>query len=251
MLLYIILATLVISIISLVGILVSYKKIKSLLHLFISFAAATLVGVAFFDLIPHAIEELEGTMHVHESIVFVVIGIVLFFLIEKLIHWHHCDKGNCKEGHCGAKPAGVLILTGDFVHNFLDGVLIAGAFMLDFTTGIITAFTVAIHEIPQEFGDFAVLIHSGFSKKKAILLNFFSAFTAVLGGVLGYFMFGMIEKLIPFAVLITAGGFLYVALSDIVPAMHKHCKKHSIMFLETTIFVVTIVVLYFFLGMLH
>ncbi len=242
MLTYIIIATVLISLISLVGLIISQNKIKKLLHYFISFAAGTLIAVSFFDLIPNALEEIN--LHIEESIVFVVVGIILFFLIERFIHWHHCDKE-----HCHKKPEGILILTGDFVHNFLDGILIAGAFMLDITTGIATAITVAIHEIPQEFGDFAVLIHSGFSKKKALLLNFFSALSAVFGGILGYIMFEKMQSVIPFAVLITAGGFLYISLSDIVPSMHKHEKKELI--LETVIFVATIVGFYFLLGMLH
>ena len=247
MLLYIVLATLLISLISLVGILISLKYIKKLLHYFISFAAGTLIAVSFFDLMPHALEELHDLgMHIEESVIFIAIGIILFFLIEKLIHWHHCGKD-----HCDEKPTGLLILTGDFVHNFLDGVLIAGAFMLDFTTGIIMTFTVAIHEIPQEFGDFAVLLHSGFSKNKALLLNFVSALSAVLGGVIGYFMFDQIEGIAPFAVLITAGGFLYIALTDIVPAMHKHGANTKIVIIETVIFIVTIVGFYFLIGMLH
>ena len=123
--------------------------------------------------------------------------------------------------------------------------------MLDFTTGIVITITVAIHEIPQEFGDFAVLLHSGFSKNKALLLNFVSALSAVLGGILGYFMFDQIEGIAPFAVLITAGGFLYIALTDIVPAMHKHEANRKIVFIETLIFILTIVGFYFFLGMMH
>lgn len=246
MLINIILATLIISLISLVGIIISYKKIKKFLHYFISFAAGTLIAVTFFDLMPHALEELDGIMHIEQSIVWVVLGIVLFFLIERYIHWHHCDKESCRD-----KPAGILVLTGDFVHNFLDGVLIAGAFMLNASTGLFTALTVAIHEIPQEFGDFAVLIHSGFSKRKALILNFISALSAVIGGVLGFFLFKQIEGIAPYAVLLTAGGFLYVALSDIVPAMHQHDKNKNIVMVETIIFVLTIIGFYFLLGALH
>ncbi len=244
MLTYIILATFIISLISFIGILVTFKWTKKFIHYFISFAAGTLIAAAFFDLIPHALEELHEIMHLEEAIVYVVVGIILFFLIEKFIHWHHCDKHQCDK-----KPAGLLILTGDFVHNFFDGLLIAGAFMLNTTTGIMTTLTVAIHEIPQEFGDFAVLLHSGYSKARALLLNFVSALSAIAGGVLGYFLFDTVEKFAPFAVLITAGGFLYIALSDIVPEMHHH--KKSTMLIESIIFILTIIAMYFFLGMMH
>jgi len=247
MLFNIILATLIISLVSLLGILVTQKHIKKFLHYFISFAAGTLIAAAFFDLIPHALEELEvAGMHVEESVIFIVVGMVLFFLIERFIHWHHCDQDHCHE-----KPAGLLILTGDFVHNFIDGLLIAGAFLLDVTTGIITTITVAIHEIPQEFGDFAVLIHSGFSRNKALLLNFLSALSAVAGGIVGYFVLEQAENLTPYAVLITAGGFLYIALTDIVPSMHKHGKNKTIVIVETVVFLATLVGLYYLFGMMH
>ncbi|MFC1723857.1 ZIP family metal transporter [Nanoarchaeota archaeon] len=246
MLLYIILATFIISLISLVGLAISHKQIKKLLHYFISFAAGSLIAVALFDLVPHALEELqEAGIHLEEAIIFIALGIILFFLVERWIHWHHCDKDHCHE-----KPAGILMLAGDFVHNFIDGILIAGAFMINATTGIFTAITVAIHEIPQEFGDYAVLIHAGYTKKKALLLNFISALSAIIGGILGYFIFDTVEGIAPYAVLITAGGFLYIALSDIVPSMHEH-KRKRILALETIIFISTIIVFYFLLGFLH
>lgn len=244
MILYILLATIAISLISLVGIIVSYKHIKKFLHYFVSFAAGTLIAASFFDLIPHALHETGD--HFEGAFLFVVAGILLFFLVERYIHWHHCDKETCE-----GKPAGFLILTGDFVHNFLDGVLIAGAFMLNVPTGIVTSITVAIHEIPQEFGDFAVLVHSGFKKKKALTLNFLSALSAVLGGIIGFFMFDLVEGIAPFAVLITAGGFLYIALSDIVPSLHSRKKNRSSVFWETLILVATVMIMYYLLIAIH
>jgi len=247
MLLEIIIATLLVSLISFVGILVSSNAIKHFLHYFISFAAASLIAVAFFDLIPHSLKHLyEDGVGLDFSFIFVVIGVVSFFLIERFIHWHHCGKEDCHE-----KPTGLLILTGDFVHNFLDGILIAGAFLLDFYIGVTTTLAVIFHEIPQELGDFSVLIHSGYSKKKALLLNFFSALSAVLGGIAGFFAFDQFQQVIPYAVLIAAGGFLYISLSDIVPALHKHKNKKYVIFIESMIFVLTIVGFWFFLGFLH
>lgn len=180
------------------------------------------------------------------AFIFVVIGIVLFFLVERFIHWHHCGKEDCHE-----RPAGLLILTGDFVHNFLDGLLIAGAFLLDFTTGITTTVAVFLHEVPQELGDFSVLIHSGFSKKRALFLNFLSALSAVIGGIVGFFAFDYFHEITPFAVLIAAGGFLYIALSDIVPSLHKHKGEKYVIIIESLVFVLTIVGFWFFLGLLH
>jgi len=240
MLIYIIIATILVSF---VGVLVSYKGIKRLLHYFISFAAGALLAVSFLDLIPHAAEEV-GELHV--ALPFVLAGIVLFFLVERFIHWHHCGHDDCHD-----KPAGLLILTGDFVHNFLDGILIAGAFLLDVRTGIATTLIVLLHEIPQEFGDFAVLIHSGYSKARALKLNFLSALSAVLGGIIGFVAFDLAESIVPFAVLMAAGGFIYVALSDIVPSMHKHKHSHATIWKETIIFILTMVAFYFFIGALH
>lgn len=241
LLFYIILATLIVSLTSFVGLLVTSKSIKKFLHYFISFAAGALLATSFLDLIPHATEEIG---ELHEALLFVLGGIILFYVIERFIHWHHCGHDDCD-----AKPAGLLILTGDFVHNFLDGILIAGAFMLDVKTGIATTLIVLLHEIPQEFGDFAVLLHSGYSKLRALKLNFFSALSAVLGGIIGFVAFELAESIVPFAVLLAAGGFIYIALTDIVPSMHKH--KSRVVWKESLIFVLTMVVFYFFLGALH
>lgn len=247
MLIQIILATILVSLISFTGLLISNKKIKKNMHYMIAFAAAALLSVSFFDLIPQALEHLEKTgINQYDALVWVVAGIVIFFLLERFIHWHHCGKD-----HCHKRSFGILMLTGDFVHNFLDGVLIAGAFLLDTTTGIITAITVAIHEIPQEFGDFAVLLHAGYSKKRALFLNFMSALPAVLGGILGYFILDSIEKITPYAVLLTAGGFLYIALSDIMPALHKHSKNRKTAIIETGLFILAVIGFKLFLEVLH
>lgn len=241
MLLWIIAATIVVSLISLIGLVLAGKKIKIFLTYFIAFAAGVLIAASFFDLIPHALEEVE----LEFGLMFIVIGIGLFFLIETFIHWHHCGSE-----HTHKKPAGILIFTGDFVHNFVDGLLIAAAFMLDFTTGIIATLIVIIHEIPQEFGDFAVLLHSGYTKMQAVKINFASALSAVLGGVIGYFAFETFELATPFAVLIAAGGFLYIALSDIIPALHKtNEKKKKVK--EALIFIITIIIMKFFLELMH
>jgi zinc and cadmium transporter len=244
MLIEIILATIIVSLISLIGLVLAGNKIKNFLNYFIAFAAGSLIAASFFDLIPHALGEIDLEM----GLVFVVIGIGLFFLIETFIHWHHCGQGESKHVH--KKPTGVLIFSGDFVHNFVDGLLIAGAFMLDFTTGIVATLIVIIHEIPQEFGDFAVLLHSGYTKWQAVKINFVSALSAVLGGVLGYFAFDSMEAITPYAVLIAAGGFLYIALSDIIPELHgTHNKKKK--FIEAGVFMLTLVVMRFFLEFMH
>lgn len=235
-----ILATFVISLVSLVGLAFSYKFIKKTIHYLISFAAASFLAIVFFDLLPHAIEELEG-IHFEELSVFILTGIIIFFLVERFIHWHHCGKEECHR----KKSFSHLVLIGDFVHNFLDGVVIAGAFAFNPATGWTTAAVIAAHEIPQEFGDFSVLIHSGLKKTKALLLNFYSALSAVVGGIVGFFLFEQFENVAPYIILIASGGFLYIALSDIIPAIHEHKSETKVLYVENMIFLATILVIYF------
>ncbi|MCF7866460.1 ZIP family metal transporter [Candidatus Woesearchaeota archaeon] len=242
MILYILLATLIISLVSFVGLFFLSNHLKKFLHYFISFAAGALLSVAFFDLIPESLEVFEQ-MGIHEGPVFILVGILLFFLIERFIHWHHCGKD-----HCDRKPVGSLSLIGDAVHNFIDGLLIAGAFLLNSATGIATTISVLLHEIPQEIGDFSVLLHAGYSKKKALLYNFFIALFAVAGGLVGYFTLSSFENIIPYVVSITAGGFIYIALSDILPDLHKHSHNKKMIALEVLVFLVTIVVFYFIMS---
>ncbi|NCN51767.1 ZIP family metal transporter [archaeon] len=245
MLVEIIIATFVVSLVSFIGILISNKHIHKFIHYMISFAAASLISVVFFDLIPESFSEIPSG-EVAFSLIYIVIGIVSFFLIETFLHWHHCGKE-----HTHTKPEGALILGGDFFHNFFDGILIAGAFLLNYSTGILVTFSVLVHEIPHEVGNFAVLIHSGFKKNKALLLNFYSALSAVLGGVLGYFVLEKISFVIPYVVLISAGGLLYIALSDIVPSMHEHLKESKTGVIETIVFVLTIALFKIFFVLFH
>lgn len=245
MLLQIIIATFIVSLVSFIGILITNKHLHKFLHYMISFAAASLISVVFFDLIPEAFESLPLT-EFSNSLIYIVGGIVLFFLIETLLHWHHCGKE-----HDHKKPVGTLLLGGDFFHNFFDGILIAGSFLLNFETGILVTFSILLHEIPQEVGNFAVLIHSGFKKNKALLFNFYSALAAVLGGIVGYFVLDLISFIIPYVVLVSAGGLLYIALSDIVPSMHEHLRENHTALMETIVFILTIILFKIFLTSFH
>jgi zinc and cadmium transporter len=151
-----------------------------------------------------------------KAIYFVVLGIVVFFLLEKFFYWRHCHEQKC-EVHSFA----YLNLIGDSFHNFIDGMVIAGSFVTDVNLGIITTLAVIVHEIPQELGDFGVLVHGGFNKKKALTLNFLTALFAVAGGIIGFIFAEKISfirlNLVPF----TAGGFIYVSLVDLVPELHR------------------------------
>jgi zinc and cadmium transporter len=202
----------------------------------VSFSAGALIGGAFLHLLPEASEGMEA-----EKLFFVVLfAFVSFFLIEKLFHWRHCHKENC-EFH----SLGYMNLVGDSLHNFIDGLVIASVFMVDFKLGITTTLAIALHEIPQEIGDFGVLIHAGFNKGKALVLNYIVATTVILGGVVGYFASFYIEDVMPYLLPIAAGGFIYIASSDLMPEIREETNlKKSIMsfgiFLLGIIFMYTV-----------
>jgi zinc and cadmium transporter len=155
---------------------------------------------------------------------YLLVGFTVFFLIEKLLHWHHCHEGPC-EVHAFT----YLILFGDGIHNFIDGLIIAASFLVDIPFGIVTTLLIIGHELPQELGDFGVLLHGGFSARKALAFNFLSQMTAVAGGIAGFLISGaagFTTLLLPFA----AGGFVYIAASDLVPELHKEKRLGKSMF---------------------
>jgi len=228
-LLEIIAATVFVSLLSLVGIalfIFGKKKIDDCLFFLVSIAAGTLLGAALFDILPESVEILD----VHAALEFVFVGIMAAFCLEKLIHWHHHHAGREKEHH---KPLGTLTLLGDGLHNFFDGVAIAAAFMVNVPLGITTTIAIALHEIPQEIGDYGLLLYSGFSRTKALAFNLLSALTAVAGGVLFYFFSGISEHLEGFALAFTAGMFIYIAAADLLPELHKEksAKKSALQLL--------------------
>ena len=201
----------------------------------ISFAIGALLAVAFWGLIPEAFaivkpeqfQALSGT---------ILAGILGFFVLEKLLIWRHCHYGSCEahgeEGlggdhahshghsHSNAKSAGALIILGDSIHNFVDGVLIAAAFLTDVQLGIVTSLAVAAHEIPQEVGDFAILLDSGYSRGKALFYNILASLTTVLGGVLAYFSLEDLHDSLPYFLALAASSFIYIAVADLIPSLH-------------------------------
>ena len=223
---YILLSVSLISLVSLTGVfLLSLHKTllqKMLLNL-VGFATGALFANVFLHLLP---EIAETSSDIHFSFALVLGGIVLSFIIEKFIHWHHCHNLECHH----SEPVGMMMLLGDGAHNITDGILIATTYLVDPTVGMATTIAVIAHEIPQEIGDFAVLLHSGFSRTKALLWNFISALTAFLGAglviVLHEHLVGIEEFLLP----VVAGNFIYIAGSDLIPALHKHAKsKQAVM----------------------
>jgi len=197
------------------------STLKRLLLPLVALSAGSLLGGAFFHMIPEAIEKTGDDLAVY---IYVVAGFSFFLLLEQLLHWHHChrDETDCK------KPLTYLILIGDGIHNFIGGIAVAGTFLIDIRLGISTWLAAAAHEVPQEIGDFGILVHGGWSRKKALLLNLLSASTFLLGGLLTYFLSlsGWIYYLIPFA----AGNFIYFGASDLIPEVNKHRHfSHSIL----------------------
>ncbi|MBU0732449.1 ZIP family metal transporter [Patescibacteria group bacterium] len=213
-------ATGIISLISLLGIVflaINKKTLKKITILLVGFSAGALMGGALLHLIPEAAE--EGDWDVIGLAV--IIGFSLFFIIERLLQWHHCHEN---EGECDVHTFAYTNLIGDGVHNFLDGLIIAAAFVVDFQLGVATSIAVIFHELPQEISDFGVLIHAGLSRGKALLYNFGTALLAVVGAIIGFYFANQTNEFIDFILPFAAGGFIYIAASDLIPELHKEKK---------------------------
>lgn len=223
-LIYIVIATFLISAGALVGILtlsVNQEKLEKALLFLVSLSAGALMGGAFFHLLPEALESID------QASIFnlVLFSFVAFFFIEKLLHWRHCHKE-----HCHVHTFGYMNLFGDLVHNFIDGLILAAAFITDTGLGIATTLAIALHEIPQEIGDFGVLLYAGFEKKKALIANYLVAMSVVVGGVVGYFLSFQVEKFMVYLLPFAAGGFIYIAASDLMPEIRKETNMKKSMF---------------------
>lgn len=229
----------------------------------ISYAIGAMLGAVFLEILPHAFHEASSVENMATTVLF---GILLFFVLEKLVLWRHCHGEHCEahamhteddcpaheiKDHAGAqttkfkavtekapsivKPhshghqhdsgrSGMMIMVGDTFHNFVDGILIAAAFMIDIRLGAVTAMAIIAHEIPQEVGDFLILLHSGYSKKQAFLFNLFSSLATLVGGVLAYFALQTLQSWIPTILGLAAASMLYVAVADLIPGLHKRTE---------------------------
>jgi zinc and cadmium transporter len=188
----------------------------------VSFALGALLSVAFLDLLPDALTT-AGSEHIESLLATVLIGILGFFLLEKLLIWRHCHADHC-ETHSEDyfhQPAGTLIVVGDAIHNFVDGILIAAAFLTDINLGIITSLAVAAHEIPQEVGDFAILLQSGYGRGKALAYNLLSSLATMVGGILAFFSLEHIHGWLPYILALAASSFIYIAVADLIPSLHQ------------------------------
>ncbi len=199
------------------------RRNRVLPHL-VSFATGALLGAAFLGLIPHALEA-AGAGGEHRVGLALLIGVLTFFLLEKFVLWRHCHDDPCEvhspDSTARNAASGKLILAGDGIHNLLDGVLIAAAFMTSTPLGVVTALAVVAHEIPQELGDLAILLHAGYTRGQALWLNLLASLTSIVGGLLAYFALGAAMDLLPYAIAFAAASFIYVAVADLIPGLHR------------------------------
>ncbi len=241
-----------------------------LLSPMVSFAIGALLGAAFLAILPHAFE--TPGVDAHRIALTVLCGILVFFLLEKMVIWRHCHTHDC-DVHGGTNVAGdrmsrateahvpdvdrarhaatgKLILIGDGIHNMVDGVLIAAAFLTDIHLGVITSVAVIAHEIPQELGDFAILLHSGFSRARALLFNALTGLTTIVGGIVAYYSLSFANQLVPYVLAVAASSFIYIAVADLIPGLHKR-PEFSATMQQMTLIALGVVVIYAAHSTLH
>ncbi|MBS3081976.1 ZIP family metal transporter [Candidatus Pacearchaeota archaeon] len=245
-LIYTLLSVIVVSLISVIGIFtlsINTKKLNKILLYLVSFAAGALLGDVFIHLIPELIKDNSFTL---KTSFFTLGGILLFFIIEKIVHWQHCHIPQSGEH---IHPFAINNLVGDGVHNFLDGIIIGASYLVSIPIGLATTVAVIFHEIPQEIGDFGVLLQGGFSRKKALLFNFVLSLTAVAGGLIAVLASSIVSSITEYLIPIAIGGFIYIAGSDLIPELHKDFEtKKSIIQIIAFILGIAVMALLLFLD---
>lgn len=202
----------------------AFSARASMVPLLVSYAIGALLGAVFLEILPHAF---ELNHDVHTMAGTVLFGILLFFTLEKLVLWRHChhteecEVHGVHNGHTDHGRSGMMIMVGDTFHNFVDGILIAAAFMVDVQVGIVTSLAIIAHEIPQEVGDFLILLHSGYTRRQAFIFNLLSSMATLVGGVLAYFALQSMQGVVPYFLGIAAASMIYVAVADLIPGLHK------------------------------
>lgn len=256
--------------------LINDKYQRKILPHTVSFAIGALLGAAFLALLPHAIMVNEN-VDLHDLGLTILIGLLAFFLLEKMLLWRHCHSTHCElhspnspnspnspseihlpdevhthqhTSHNNNDASGTLILIGDAVHNFVDGVLIAAAFMTDVDLGIVTALAVAAHEIPQEIGDFAILLNSGFNRARALLFNILASMATLVGAVIAYYSLQSMQHALPYIIAIAASSFIYIAVADLIPGLHKRTELAETI-KQITLIVIGVVTIYWAHSTLH
>lgn len=259
--------------------LINDKYQKKILPHTVSFAIGALLGAALLALLPHAVE-INKDVDLHDLGLTILIGLLGFFLLEKMVLWRHCHSTHCEvhspsninipsevhspseihkssevhtheHSHQHNKDAsGTLIIIGDAVHNFVDGVLIAAAFMTDVDLGIVTAMAVAAHEIPQEIGDFAILLNSGFKRSRALLFNILASMATLVGAVIAYYSLQSMQDVLPYILAIAASSFIYIAVADLIPGLHKRTELNETI-QQITLIVLGVATIYWAHSTLH
>jgi len=229
------------------------QRRSAILPHLVSFATGALLGAAFLGLLPHALQS-AGPDGAHRIGMGLLLGILTFFLLEKFVLWRHCHDDPCEmhsPSHAARDAASArMILLGDSFHNVLDGVLVAAAIMTDVKLGIVTALAVAAHEIPQEVGDLAILLHGGYSRGRALVLNLLTSLTSIVGGVVAYFALGTAMNLLPYALAFAAASFIYIAVADLIPGLHRRVDLRA--GLEQVLFIgLGVAVVYFTHQQMH
>lgn len=241
---YILLFTFVGSILGLTGgiiLLIKERFIQRISHLLASFAAGVLLATAFFDLLPEALEDNPKGIDIF---LWTLVGILVFLVMERFIHWFHSHHQDYESsGEKTSKNTVPLIIISDTVHNFLDGVVIAATLLVNVQLGLVTAFAIMMHELPQEIGDFGLLIHKGMSRKRVIIANIISAAASFVGAIGAYIIGGFIEAYIPVFLALTAGFFIYIALSDIMPEVYFE-KRHGFAAFESILLVLGVMIIW-------
>ena len=228
----------------------SKLKMVNYADYFVSFAVGTLLGAAFLEIIPHAY---ELSRDLHQISLIVLIGILVFFILEKLLVWRHCHGSHC-ENHSPVVnhdiKKGSILIIGDCFHNFIDGILIASAFIVDINLGLITALAIIVHEIPQEISNFSILINSGYSLSRTLLMNVITGFAMIIGAILAYFVLNDLEFLIPIILAFAASSMIYVAISDLIPSLHKKVEINQT-FQQTFSIFLGVLIIYFLHSLIH
>jgi zinc and cadmium transporter len=208
---------------------VAFKARAAWVPMLISYAIGALLGAVFLEILPEAFQLSGNPKNMAATI---LLGIMLFFVLEKLVLWRHCHGDECEvhtahdHGHDHGR-SGMMIMVGDTFHNFVDGILIAAAFLADFKLGTVTALAIIAHEIPQEVGDFLILLHSGYTRRQALLFNLFSSVATMIGGVIAYFALQTMQVWIPSILGLAAASMIYVAVADLIPGLHKRPELHA------------------------
>ena len=217
----------------------------------VSLSVGTMLGAVFLEILPHALEQATDS---HDTMFIVLIGLLVFFSLEKLLIWRHCHGDHCEthshDTQLKTNKSGSLLLIGDLSHNFIDGILIASAFIYEFELGLVTALAIYAHQIPQEMGNISIFVNKGLKKNKAILLNVIANITMTIGAVITYILIDSAGEILPVLLAFTASNLIYVAISDLIPGLHKRTEiKESSM--QIAMILIGVIIVYFFHTFLH